>query len=304
MLGLGNSLITSTKFFSPNDVSNLIGWFDFGDITTIFQDDDGDTSDPVTSTGDHINTILNKSKLSTKICEWLESSGSDATPWNDSGYLDSAGGNNSTLVALSKLSSTVDGGTATSDLSTALVNFEAFAIFIVANPTQSGPSTDEFYFSLKGQDEAGATNQVGSIKIQHVNGSTGDGGKLYYIENTSGLGTQTTKTASAIAASKQVISVVTGSGTNASDIYINGSSVTSFTAHGDVNLVFDENPFGAPDLQKDHISISGTYSQNGALTTGSCVGGDLYEVLIYNKALTSSEINIIHNHLINKYNIS
>ena len=305
MLGIGNSLMTSglMPFSQPDDISNLIGWFDFGDVSTLFQDDDGDTSNPVTSTGDHINTILNKSKLSTKICEWLESEGTDNTPWNDSGYLDSSGGNNCVLRAKSTATifGATGGGVATNDLSTAIVNFEAFAVFIVAHPNSATADSSETYFMLRGQSVDGMTNHSGYFQVRHS-----DSGKIFYAQNESSAGTEAhyAPSGETIAASKQVISVVTKPGTNASNIYINGSSELSFTALGDINLEFDENPFSAADSRRDSISISGTLGTDGTLGTGTCVDGKIYEVLLYNKELTSSEIETIHNHLIDKHNIT
>lgn len=48
--------------FSPLDIAGLVGWWDFSDLTTLYQDDAGTT--PVAADGDVIGKILDKSTLS------------------------------------------------------------------------------------------------------------------------------------------------------------------------------------------------------------------------------------------------
>jgi len=309
MLGLNSSLMTSGPIpFSPDDIDNLIGWFDFTDVSTMFQDHSGNKSNPMSSaTGSPIiGHIVNKSKLSTKICEYLE--GTNTGPnWNIAGkYLDSDGNNDDVMRARSTATALAanDGGVASNDLSTAVVNYEALGVFIVMDPDVADPSNPyDHYFDLDGQEVSGLTNTNSSISLRHEGGGSGTGTFRFQVTGNTFTGF-TVATPFGTYASKQLVSVVTGSGTNASDIYINGSSQVSFTSV-DVDVRYDQDPFSGADIQRDYVSVNGSIKPNGGLiNTGTCVDGKIYEVLLYNKALTSDEIETIHNHLISKHNIT
>ena len=304
MLGLNSSLMTSGPMpFSPDDIDNLIGWFDFTDVSTMFRDHSGDTTNPMAlaTTNATLGHIVNKSKLSTKICEYLE--GTNTGPiWKPSGkYLDSDGNNDDVMRARSTSTALAanDGGIASNDLSTAVVNYEALGVFIVMDPDAADPGNPyDYYFSLGGQESSGLTNSSTEIILRHEGAGSGIGTFRLQVTGSTFTGFTTTTPYGSFA-SKQLVSVVFGSGTNASNIYINGSSQVSFTSV-DVDVQYDQDPFSGADIQRDHISVNGSISNTGSLGSGTCVNGNIYEVLLYNKALTSDEIETIHNHLISK----
>tara|TARA_R100001594_G_scaffold136431_1_gene178785 strand:- start:280 stop:1221 length:942 start_codon:yes stop_codon:yes gene_type:complete len=313
MLGIGNSLMTSgpMPFSQPNDISNLIGWFDFGDVSTLFQGAGGNLNTAVSSTGDKIHTVLNKSTLPTKICEFMATSAintydaitGSGPEWNDDGYLVSDGGDDCVLMAQSRPSDVQFGGVSNGVLSNALIDAQGFALFMVIDPDAAIPDTDEKFFNLHGSnaESSGGTSENETIAFTHdKSGEDVDFIFLYQDESTSGddmFGSD-----SNISSSKQVLSVVTGTGTNASNIYQNGTSIGSGTVDGDNVVALDLND--GSGVKDDCFSIVGGVSAAGVVTVGSAFTGNLYEVLIYNKELTSSEIETIHNHLIDKHNIT
>ena len=298
-------------FSQPNDISNLIGWFDFGDTSTMFQGSGGNLNTPVSSTGDRINTVLNKSTLPTKICEFITGSHINTNnaitgsgpEWNDDGYLFSDGGDDCILMAQSRPSDVQFGGVSNGVLSNALIDAQGFALFMVIDPDDSPPDTDEKFFRLNGSnaESSGGVTENESISLVHDKSDEDvDFNFLYADESFSG--DDRFSSDSNISSSKQVLSVVTGTGTNASNIYQNGISIGSGTVDGDNVVALNLNDgSGAKD---DCFSIIGGVSAAGIPQIGSAFTGNVYEVLIYNKELTSNEIEIIHNHLINKYNIT
>ena len=313
MLGLNSSLMTSgpMPFSQPNDISNLIGWFDFGDTSTMFQGSGGNLNTPVSSTGDRINTVLNKSTLSNKICEFITGSSNNTSDaitgsgpeWNDDGYLVSDGGDDCVLMAQSRPSDVQFGGVSNGVLSNALIDAQGFALFMVIDPDSAIPDTDERFFQLHGSnaESSGGVSENESIAFTHdKSGEDVDFNFLYQDESFSG--DDFFESDSNISSSKQVLSVVTGTGTNASNIYKNGTSIGSGTVDGDNVVALNLND--GSGTKDDCFSIIGGVSAAGVVLVGNTFTGNLYEVLIYNKELTSNEIETIHNHLINKYNIT
>ena len=61
MLGLGNA-VTKQREWSPGSISDLIGWWDFTDVSTMFQERDGTFVTPADSDSDPIGSIKNKAK--------------------------------------------------------------------------------------------------------------------------------------------------------------------------------------------------------------------------------------------------
>lgn len=313
MLGLNSSLMTSgpMPFSQPNDISNLIGWFDFGDTSTMFQGSGGNLNTPVSSTGDRINTVLNKSTLSSKICEFITKSSNNTfdaitgsgPEWNDDGYLVSDGGDDCILMAQSRPSDVQFGGVSNGVLSNALIDAQGFALFMVIDPDSAIPDTDEKFFMLNGSnaESSGGVSENETIAFTHdKSGEDIDFNFLYQDETFSG--DDFFESDSNISSSKQVLSVVTGTGTNASNIYKNGTSIGSGTIDGDNVVALNLND--GSGTKDDCFSIIGGVSAAGIPQVNSAFTGNVYEVLIYNKELTSNEIATIHNHLINKYNIT
>lgn len=313
MLGIGNSLMTSgpMPFSQPNDISNLIGWFDFGDVSTLFQGAGGNLNTAVSSTGDKIHTVLNKSTLPTKICEFVATSHintydaitGNGPEWNDDGYLVSDGGDDCILQATARTSDVQLGGVSNGVLSTAEIDAQGFALFLVIDPDASPPDTDETFFLLSGSnaESSGGVSENETISLLHdTSGEDVDFTFLYQDESASG--DDKFSSSSNISSSKQVLSIITGTGTNASNIYQNGTSIGSGTVDGDNVVALDLN--SGSTAKKDSISIIGGVTSGGVSQSGTAFTGNLYEVLIYNKELTSSEIETIHNHLIDKHNIT
>ena len=59
MLGLGNA-VTKQQEWSPGYISQLIGWWDFSDLSTMFQERDGTFVTPCVAQSDPIGSIKNK----------------------------------------------------------------------------------------------------------------------------------------------------------------------------------------------------------------------------------------------------
>ena len=84
MLGLGSSLTSGASLdtFSPEQIGNLMAWFDFTDMTTVFKDD-GSGGYETPSDGEDISKVINKAATfssTTRINDFVAQATSGSQP--------------------------------------------------------------------------------------------------------------------------------------------------------------------------------------------------------------------------------
>ena len=293
MLGLGNA-VTKQQEWSPGYISDLIGWWDFSDVSTMFQERDGTFVTPVDSVNDPIGSIKNKA---------MPHSGGIATPNNRIGsYLYASSDSERPLLYLHQSTGRScavfdgtddhlvcerddDGGGVTGGISgskLSLVDLDlanmTYAV-VVQNDNASLSGTDDVIFIM--QSSAAYTAVYYDVTNQDFEISS----NMKTATSTNNFGS-----------SFQTFTVI--SANDAATIYRNGTAEGSSTG-SDWFSTGD----ATGDFENDHNAfvIGENYRGANGLLTGKNWDGKICEIIIYNKALSSRENERLQSYILSKW---
>ena len=284
MLGLGNSLIGGApQLFSPADISDLVGWWDFTDASVIYSDD-GSTQ---ITHGDGIKRIDNKAYAingSAALGQYLEQGDPNLRPaWTSAGRA-TFGSSPAGGTELQVKNNTHDDG---SSITTSDLNGTALTIFYVATDIGS-VSGDEYLFNACG------ANSRDRISI-YVDNDTNDRWQWHLQNNTARINT--------VMNCGQNIT----SDTELWTVHLDHASQSSFYRNGDTSDGINNS--GSTQNYAIDTSSSGTaptvtLGDGTGDNEGSHLTGSVFEFIIYNKALSSDELTQVQNFLLSKHSIS
>tara|TARA_R110001592_G_scaffold362314_1_gene675752 strand:- start:2758 stop:4542 length:1785 start_codon:yes stop_codon:yes gene_type:complete len=265
----------------------LLGWWDFSDQNALFSNNAATAGGELTTSGQDILSVKNKSILSTKLGNFLRKQGTGDVKYytggaNGNSYAYSDGSTNNILRGSDQAGygGTTDG----SEFSSASYTTQTTTRFIVYDPDDATFSSDQgvvglvksnvdlkfIDFKLEADDDE--VNIVifygGSPSTQLID--TG-------VDNTTGV---------------QLWTVVLGS---TASVYKNGDTSVGVTGVSTTSETID--------------MTDGAYSIFCNMLTGGTAGGNefkgkVYEVIEYGKALSATEATSVENYLMNKYGIS
>lgn len=324
MLGISTGLMYQGFTFEDLplilEIDDCIAWYDFTDASSMYQTDSSSGTN-VSSNGDTIGRIYNKvwTSLQTPnaLSPYLRGSGSSAT--NHHREYKTGGQNGHSYVRLEKFAMFTSLGvgvggdySSTWPLSESVISLDNFTIFLIAD--HSG-IFDGRAFSIFGdkEDANDSSRKEFHIYSDHYGSSNGqyridcyDGSTLTTIDSLDFSSGQTSNG----------FHIITGvlSGSGDSKLYRDGDSsdgtTTANSGSGSIDLTYDHS---TPDnYQRENRILIGRNMNLGAGSDSSTVSptwawgsnSKIYEIICYNRELTSDEISIVETHLIEKYNIT
>ena len=293
MLGLGNA-VTKQREWSPGSISDLIGWWDFTDVSTMFQERDGTFVTPADSDSDPIGSIKNKAKPIKgsaheplfRLGSYLYAS-SDAErpilgthPSMGYTYGQFDGSNDHLMCERDDDGGGYQGGISGSSISDVTIDSANITyVMVIRSDNASISSSDDTILSL--QTSAAYTS-------------------IYYDQGTQDFeilsnGKMTTSTQN-FGSNFQTFTVI--SANDACTIYRNGvaegtSTGSDWFSTGDAEGDFDTDHVG--------LIIGESYRAPTGGLTGKNWDGNICEILIYNKALSTEENTYLQRYLQSKY---
>lgn len=305
MLGLGNSITSGSTIesvFTPLDLANCIGWWDFSDKSQMYVETDAFTTQ-VASNDDAIGRIKNKATVSTRLGNFLTTTEDSKRPLYksaDGGYAQFDGINDGLYGARATEvgdTQTLDAGAVSvNEFSTAQIDAQALSIVAVVKPDSDTPSTDETIFDTSGKNLGdGASNQW-----QFLNESSGDYGRMFFyysddanddLAGSTDLGTN-----------KQILTSISAAGANASKIYINTTQDGTATVDGNNVQIFNADASQSGNTRGSGISIGVGINGLSAMIQYYWEGR-IYEVLVFNQSLSDSDRDLLWNYLNTKHSI-
>tara|TARA_R100000152_G_C6774927_1_gene202992 strand:+ start:432 stop:1298 length:867 start_codon:yes stop_codon:yes gene_type:complete len=288
MLGLTNGLHypNPPSGFSPLNYSDLIAWWDAGDIDTLWTDTSG-TSTP--SNGDDIARIDNKAytlqgNTTNALGAFLAQSTASKCPHYISARSSIAFTKSAGHYLVGNISTgPVDTSGSFNVFSESTVNLRALTVFFVVDAATASLSAANGILHLKDANAYPSFEINGESAANHwIYESTNLGGTAYV--GNSGVDTTT----------NVELWTVRLNGTSSNAIYRNGDTSDGITNGESPNtdLVFDVNNV------KYFVYLGQVTNAAGSF------GGEFYEMLIYNRALGQSEYEEIETNLKAKHNIS
>lgn len=333
MLGLSSGLMYEGFIEDPLPliltIDDCIGWWDFTDATTMWETGFPTTGSPdytalpptdqVASNNDEISRIDNKawslqSNNSNALGKYLRGHNADYKTGgaNGNSYMTLNGSNSRLKAGLAGDGGVGDlsGLTFRGDwpLSESTINLAAFTIFLVADPQHR----DGRAFSIFGDKE---DSNDSSRKEFHL-----------YYDKTSPVagqykmdcydGSTTTTISSGTSGKSNNLHIITGvlSGSGDSQLYRDGDNTDGTTSASSGSGSIDLTTYS--DIhEKENRIVIGRNGNWGALSDsfpgstpywdwGGQSGDRIYEIICYNRELTSSELSTIETHLKEKYGIS
>jgi hypothetical protein len=273
MLGLGKANVKYKKW-SPTWIPDLICWFDFTDTGTMFQERDGTFVTPANSSSDPVGSIKNK-----------------ATPTDPLKRLGdhlraSSDGTDSALL-MEYDNEVMYGGVNSSNLSTSTIDHANATYLMVVKPTSATVTADGCIMQITDY----TTNNNYMRFSQEESGE-----KLQQTSFEFGVGANNLDSTADMHAGGQINKHLVISADGRTDFYKNGSadgSNTSWLNDGDRTLAFGE----------DHaaVTVGETYRANAGTLNGLNFAGYIFEILIYNRAITDSERDLLNRYMESKY---
>ena len=285
-----NSSAIKFRKAKPNRLGGkLIGWWDFTDLSTLFQTVGGDA---VGTDNDPIGQVLNKA-YSTKwgragdnaLGKYLYALTTARPLWKSTeGGIASFDNTNDEVTAISDLSK---GGVGGDKLTDSSITLAAFTIFIVMKPGATSINSDDYVFRILTDNASEITllidNDGGTDTIQglNANGST-------RISKVVASGVATTN-------AQQLWTWVSNCDENGSTskLYKNGDTSTGA---------------GNQPGNSGAIDLTGTSDSNRVSLGGNGGGQSLYqgnvsEIMVYSAVLSDNEIKTIERYLTTKYGL-
>jgi len=314
MLGLGGSMCmedgiiqSATPTISLFDIPNLIGWWDFGDQASLWTADDLGGINP--TSGVDFRSVVNKSSHSDRLGNYLNGASTGLSGYNAS-YQDNAIGryarfnpaestispwDYSALVRNSYEEGTVSSGV----VSNANIDLQNMSFFMVFNPEAADPNpstnASRIMFYLNGKDVDGSTT---TFQVSHEYTDPHDYAISFYMGDEDVLNridkVETDETA---VVAKQLLSINTAAGTNATKIYVNGVEKGQGTYDGDDVLTLNDNYAAV---------MVGNKVNSTAIPSSPTLHfrGNIWEIIFYNQSLTSDQLTFVHNLIMEKHGLT
>lgn len=299
MLGLGNKLTTQYNW-SPNSISNLIGWWDFTDTSTMFQERDGTFVTPANSNNDPIGSIQNKARPhvsgvatpNNRIGSYLYASSDSERPLlaiHPVGGVFSAFDGTDDHLMCENQSGTVTGGISGSVLSNVDLDMAAMTYVI---------AVDSHNTTISGADDT-------LINMAVHNGTTGNFANLYFDLGTQDFeilsGGKACNSTNNFGTNRQ--SFIVTSSNDLCVIYRNGVAEGSVSSSDWFSTGAKLGDFEESGENTAFVIGEGYRGANGSLT-GKNFDGNIYEIMIFNKALSQLEIVFVQRYLHSKINFT
>jgi len=290
-------------------ISNHVGWWDFTDATTVFSDVAG-TSNVVGEAGGYIGKVLNKAvgdsgnklgrfaRTATDVDvekpKWSTSGGANGQP-----YLEIAGPTTQTfgkgLLAGYFAGENADtyGGSGPSLFDNLVMTSQNTTVIMVAKNDNATVTSDEYVFSFRGHTTTSATT---TGRFSYRKEDTTEDGTAQWLSV--GSSTEEVETSAALDTNTNIIMFV---GDATAKLYRNG--ILEDTEVLDTNETID---FDGSNTSAGHpaVAIGGLASTVGKVTAGTEWNGNIYEIHVYNKTLSTAELNEMLNYLGPKYGIA
>ena len=304
MLGLGiDNASYTVEATSWDEVYGLVAHYDFSDASKLKQEDDGTTA--VSSNNDPIGYAENL--VSNGLGTFIRSYTDAGRPLyktggaNSKSYAQFDGSSDCGLVAGVQSDGDVYGGISASAYSDVTLYFETISIFVVCKADVEDISSEESAIHIRGVN--GSDQQTFNLTKPHSSDNAGfqvvyGGDPATHIMIFTAESNWTTE--------DRLMSIVTASGPSATRIEKNdGVALNIPTGSGEFS-------FGTilANEQLDMRTIAGKVGfsigsqHNAALNTNSKnFEGRIYEVLIYNRSITTAERTLIKNYINTKYDL-
>lgn len=298
MLGLGNSLVTGGVVSAGPLVlytTNLIGWWDFTDVAQMYVEKDAYTTQ-VSSDGDAIGRVKNKAET-TPLGNFLRASGDTDRPLYKTGGTGGYSyalfdGSNDHLLG-KKDTGTNYGAVSGSAFSTAEIDQQASTFFAVISFTSATlGSANEKVITIAGRDAADGVNNIqitrgpSNEQMQGFVFSHDDDNDNLFFNDSGFVDTTTLATVSFHGGTDKAIVYKNGTpDTNSSDTLTSNNTIL-FNGHAMDGVLIGEN----------------FHSTFGAIG-GSNLPASVYEILVYNEAMSDANRESVEAFLINKYSI-
>ena len=299
MLGLGNTVVKQYDW-SPNSISNLVGWWDFTDGSTMFQERDGTFVTPANSNSDPIGSIQNKARphvdgvaiLNNRIGSYLYASSDSERPALTvhpvGGMFGTFDGTDDHLMCENQ-SGTVTGGISGSVLSNVDLDMAAMTYVI---------AVDSHNATISSADDM-------LISMAVHNGTDGQVANLYYDLGTQDFqifsGAKTNTSTSNFGSNRQ--SFIVTSNSDLCVIYRNGVAEGSVGSSDWFSTGAKLGDFEESGENTAFVIGEGYRGANGSLT-GKNFDGNIYEIMIFNKALSQLEVAFVQRYLHSKINFT
>ena len=306
MLGLGSAVVKSyivgeSSFVDPNSVSGTIGWWDFT-VTGNMYTDTGSTN--VSSDGDLIKRIDNSSTSGNKLGVFLEASFASNRPAYKTGGTNSKNyakfdGSNDALRCWHKSGSSSVGGIETNKLSNSNgMRLDNYTLYYVIKADVATPASDEMLIHMSAYDDSNENNIVFLKNDANVDGSDDEPSMNFFTESTSeGSGNQMV--------TDQLITTNTELWTlrldgDSSSFYKNANTSLGLTGH-DIGIE-GKMTWNRTDSGGSFFMVGGQTNVNGSVVINA-FDGDMYEVILIERAVTDAENTSIENYLMTKYGL-
>ena len=292
MLGLGSSLTSSAAVlsdtFSPEQITGLMAWFDFTDITTVFKDD-GSGGFATPSDGENISKVTNKAAAfasNFRINEFVAQTTSSKQPTIAFSRVNGLNTMNFLAGGDYLESNKSVGNVATNQMSLANLDVDKFTAFVVYKSGQatiagSNHTDDEFVFAFQDplRKSAGWACDAGDDHIK------------YHFTYTNTDSTVIDSNTAWPNSNFEYWALRSDSGPQ-QRIYKNGSVLATTTTD-----------FSLQDkiLTANSSFIEFTVGSGFGHGTGRQFNGEIAEIIMYTQVLTDEQFNNVNNYLSSKY---
>ena len=296
-LGLTNIVTTTSvpEEFSPEQVENLVGWWDFTDTDTMYTDA-GSTK--VSSNDDKIYRIDNKAYTlqgndNAALGTFLQQGTESRRPLYKTAGIGGAlfDGSNDFLRA-----TRVSGNVTTNVLSTTTLNGRAITAFYVVELPGTTVSGDEYLFNINGDDNSDSTNTRWSIYVNNADGElhdfTSDTWRSHHQDDDTRAHHRINS--EVLLTTNKELWTVDLDGDSSGSLYRNGDTTAGVTDGSTGNLDLD---FSANDNNSIYAEIGG---RNGSNFINTLV----YEIIVYDSKLEDADIASVEAYLTSKHSIS
>jgi hypothetical protein len=287
MLGLGNSITSGSapaSGFSPEQISTLVGWWDFTDTDTMFTD--GGTT-KVSSNDDKIYRINNKAYAkmhtpSNALGVYLEQGTEASRPLYKTAGTGGAlfDGSNDHIKATNGI-----GNVATNTLSNTTLNGRELTIFYVAELPGTSVSGDEYLFHT-------TTSGISDRMSIYVKNDTNDRWQ-FHLQNNTARTNSIINSGIDITTNKELWTVDLD-GASSGSLYRDGD-----TSDGVTNGATDDYDIDLSPNDADVKVVLG--AKDGS---SNFLNSLVYEVVVFDAALSDADIALMENFLKDKHSIS
>jgi hypothetical protein len=290
-------------------ISNHVGWWDFTDAATVFRDV-GATSNMVGESGGYVGYVTNKAvgdsgnKLG-RFARTATDVDADKPKWGTAGgangqpYLECTGpttgieGRGLLAGYFTGENASTFGGTGTTLFDNLILESQNTTVIMVAKHDNATVSQDEYVFGFRGHT---ATSSTTSGFFNYFKEESNEKGTAHWVDI--GSPTETVETTAELDTNTNIIMFV---GDTTAKLYRNGTLEDTEVIGNNETIDFDgsntANGFPA-------VCIGSRPAVVGKGSAGYEWEGLIYEIHVYNKTLSTSELNEMLDYLGPKYGIA